>query len=173
MHLLDCGMLWGILMIFYHQTTSRFFPEWKHLLSLWRDKQLNILPLALSISLYPSPSFLYCKTQNEPHILMMTIIKQQLDSLQSKTIFYISGEINNHTKSLSLLSLSFSLLFYRSHCALFFLSALSSFFSFPGMRIRNFFPRIRIRLSWKKIPDPDPTPDPTWNRNEEKNIFIF
>ena len=37
----------------------------------------------------------------------------------------------------------------------------------------EFFPRIRIRLSWKKIPDPDPTPDPTWNRNEEKNIFIF
>ena len=31
--------------------------------------------------------------------------------------------------------------------------------SFAGMRIRHFFPRIRIRLSWKNIPDP--TPDPT------------
>ena len=28
-----------------------------------------------------------------------------------------------------------------------------------GMRIRHFFPRIRIRLSWKDIPDQ--TPDPT------------
>ena len=40
-----------------------------------------------------------------------------------------------------------------------------------GMRIRHFFPRILIRLSWKNIPDPNPTPDPTWNRNEEKNIY--
>ena len=42
-----------------------------------------------------------------------------------------------------------------------------------GMMIRQFYPRIRIRLSWKNIPDPDPTPDPTWNGNEEKNILIF
>ena len=36
-----------------------------------------------------------------------------------------------------------------------------------GMRIRHFFPRIRIRL--EKITDPNP--DPTFNRNEEKYIF--
>ena len=35
----------------------------------------------------------------------------------------------------------------------------------PGMRIQHFFPQIRIRLSWKKNPDPDTTPDPTLNRN--------
>ena len=29
-----------------------------------------------------------------------------------------------------------------------------------GLRIRHFFPRIRIRLSWQNIPDP------TWKRNE-------
>ena len=48
-------------------------------------------------------------------------------------------------------------------------------YEIAGMRIRHFFPRIRIRLGkkcgsgWIKIADPDPT----LNRNEEKNIFIF
>ena len=38
----------------------------------------------------------------------------------------------------------------------------------PGMRIRQFFPRIRIRLSREKIPDPDLT------LNEEKKyIYIL
>ena len=42
---------------------------------------------------------------------------------------------------------------------------------YAGMRIRHFFPRIRIRLG--KNADPDPAeknadPDPTLNRNEEK-----
>ena len=37
----------------------------------------------------------------------------------------------------------------------------------PGMRIRHFFPRIRIWLSWKNIPDP------TWNRSEEKIYLYF
>ena len=36
-----------------------------------------------------------------------------------------------------------------------------------------FFHRSGSGSAEKKNPDPDPTPDPTWNRNEEKNIFIF
>ena len=39
-----------------------------------------------------------------------------------------------------------------------------------GMRIQQFFPwiRIRIRLSWKKNPDPDPT----LNRNDFKLKYV-
>ena len=32
------------------------------------------------------------------------------------------------------------------------------FKGYTGMRIRHFFPRIRIRLSWRNFPDPIPDP---------------
>ena len=57
--------------------------------------------------------------------------------------------------------------------ALYTKKSLKNFFSFelilstfiPGMRIRHFYPRIRIRLSWKNISDqaPDLAPDPAPN----------
>ena len=39
-----------------------------------------------------------------------------------------------------------------------------------GMRIRHFFPRIRIRISWEK--NPDPTPDSGLYFVQDENNFI-
>ena len=38
-----------------------------------------------------------------------------------------------------------------------------------GMRIRHFFPRIRIRISWEK--NPDPTPDSGLYFVQDENNF--